>query len=529
MPVLTAIDVLGVQRFIFSSNRLRDVVAGSWLVHWSTSKHEALNGLVAEGNILLAAGGNAIIEFDSIERARKFTARYTRRLHDKAPGLEVVVAHKSFENGGLARALQEIQIELARMKTERMPSAPLLGISVTAVCQATGLPATGFNPGEPTVPLSTGVLKRRKEMDNACKRWSVFLDRHSGFAFPLELDDLGRTYGDTSLIGLVHIDGNGVGRKIKAWLLDKAGSGAKDSDVRREYRDWSEAIDELGVAAFQTVVNRVCQATEKGVEDGRESVRITGQPARLGFDLTKVDGGDWMLPLRPILLGGDDLTFVCDGRIALDLAETALSVFHNGNGVPHLGKVTASAGVAIVGAHAPIVRAYKLAENLCASAKSKLKKAGRSGDCALDWHIGASRPGETVASIRERQYRASSRQLTCRPYRLGVGKEEAETWNWLSKTLLDDPDVGLRGERWSKRRNKVKAFSELVREGPDGVKAALDAWRVVDKKLQLPQDIGEDGFFAKSRTPLLDAVELIDLHLVLELACHDQGNEEEKP
>src|SRR5262249_55209954 len=31
------------------------------------------------------------------------------------------------------------------------------------------------------------------------------------------------------------------------------------------------------------------------------------------------------LPIRPILLGGDDLTFVCDGRVALDLAATALA------------------------------------------------------------------------------------------------------------------------------------------------------------------------------------------------------------
>ncbi|MCX9080546.1 MAG: hypothetical protein OIN84_21475, partial [Candidatus Methanoperedens sp.] len=75
MPVLTAIDVLGVQRFIFSSNRLKDVVTGSYWVHWSTSREGALKDLVSREKILLAGGGNAIIEYDSIEKAREFAAR----------------------------------------------------------------------------------------------------------------------------------------------------------------------------------------------------------------------------------------------------------------------------------------------------------------------------------------------------------------------------------------------------------------------------------------------------------------------
>lgn len=146
MSLLTAIDVLGVQRFIFLSNRLRDVVTGSYLVHWSTSSEGALKKLVNTKHVLLAGGGNAIVEFDSIDKARTFTARYTRLLHDEAPGLEVAVVHKEFESGSLDRALQEIQTELARAKTERSPSVPLSGLSVTASCRQTGLPTTSAAP-----------------------------------------------------------------------------------------------------------------------------------------------------------------------------------------------------------------------------------------------------------------------------------------------------------------------------------------------------------------------------------------------
>jgi len=517
MPVLTAIDVLRVQRFVFSTNRVRDMVTGSFLVHWSTSREGALNSSKSHVpmNILLAGGGNAIVEFDSLDQARSFTAHYTHRLHEHAPGLEVLVVHRPFGKGHLAQTLQQIQIDLAREKTERLPSAPLLGLSVTASCVETGLPATGFDSSEPTTPLSQGILKRRQKKVEANKHWETFLKASEPFAFPLELDDLGRTVGDTSLIGVVHIDGNGVGDKIKKWLTDKAENGADDETVRHEYREWSQAIDDLGKKAFQAVVDRLRKALQE-----EKGWRIMGKPDYLSFDL-KFSDGQWMLPLRPILLGGDDLTFVCDGRIALDLTETAMNVFDNSH-VPHLGKIDACAGVAIVKVHAPFSRAYDLAADLCASAKRLIKEKKECG-CALDWHVGLPRPGESVENIRARQYRANGRDVTCRPYRLGSGREDRETWRWLSGTLLDDPKIGLRGQLWSRRRNKVKAFPELVREGPESVQAALDAWKVADPTLQLPKPIAQNGFFGTKRTPLLDALELLNVHLVLDGPEERQG------
>jgi len=520
MPVLTAIDVLGVQRFIFSSNRLRDAVAGSYLVHWSTSRDGALEGLVPKEKILLAGGGNAIVEFDSAEKARKFAAYYSRSLYDNAYGLEAAIAHQSFEPGGLAQALQNIQTELARQKVERVPAAPLLGLSVTASCQETGQPATGFDTdtkfdtdtNEPPVPLSRDVLNRRGVNEEANAHWSEYLINKDGFNFPMEMDHLGRTMGDTSQIGVVHVDGNGVGKKIASWLSRKIEDQADDDTVRREYREWSRAIDELGKEAFQTVTDRIWRAIKKEITEGKEKATVKGKQTDLSFELKRHEG-KWMLPLRPILLGGDDLTFVCDGRIALDLAETALAVFE-GSDVPHLGKITACAGVAITRVHAPFTRAYELAGKLCDNAKALVKQKDISS-CALDWHIGLSRPGESLSEIRKRQYCANGYQLTCRPYLVGASAGDTETWRWLTQALLDDPVRGLRGAPWSERRNKAKALAEMVREGPAGVMKAFNTWHVVDKNLDLPHDL-ENGFFDESRSPLLDALEILDLHMVLE-------------
>ncbi len=512
MPVLTAIDVLKVQPFIFASNRLRDVVAGSWQVHWSTSGDGALKDLVSRESLLMAGGGNAIIEFKTWHEARHFAARYTRRLYDEAPGLEVAVVHKAYDSGGLVQAFREIQVELARVKVERVPASPLLGLSVTAACRESGLPAVGFDNKEPTIPLSKEVLSRRQKVEEAKKRWAVFLRQCPGFVFPMELDKMGRTYGDTSLIGVVHVDGNRVGKKIKSWLDKKAESGAEDEFVRSEYREWFQAIDKLGNEVFQSVVDRVYHAIRKDLNNGRESMKMTGTPARLSFELSQEEG-EWLLPLRPILLGGDDLNFVCDGRIALDLAEASVSQFEKSD-IPHLGNICACAGVAIVPAHTPFMCSYALAENLSSSAKQMLKMKGDES-CALDWHIGTSRYGEVLDKVRS-QYQMKDRWLTCRPYRLGSDAGDEESWRWLSGTLLEDPERGLRGRHWSQGRNKVKALAEIIREGPEGVSAAFRSWRIAAPQLNLPKPIEEDGFFAKNRTPLLDAVELLDLHLILD-------------
>lgn len=527
MPVLTGIDVLGVQRFVFASNRLRDVVTGSFLVHWSTSCQGALSGLVTEKSILLAGGGNAIVEFHTIDEAKVFAALYTRRLYDKVPGLEVVLVHEIFENGKLAVSLQNLQIKLAKAKTERLPSVPLSGLSVTASCLETGLPATDFDSDETTVPISLNICKRRKKRKEANEYWYPFLKGKESFDFPLELDKLGRDKGDTSLIGIVHVDGNGVGAKIKEWLKEKVDSQVTDENVRYEYKEWSQAIDRLGQKALQAAVDRIFQSVVRS-SAGKKNKVSGGTPARLSFTLTEADDhGRWLLPIRPILLGGDDLTFVCDGRIALDLAETALCEFEHSN-ILHLGNITASAGIAIVRVHSPFARGYELAEKLCRSAKVKLKKENDIG-CALDWHIGIARPGEPLADIRKRQYLENSFELTCRPYRLGIGEGDIkETWRWLSRMLLGDNNCGLRGDVWSERRNKVKALGELVREGPDGVRSALKAWRVVDNKLQLPSPIENNGFIAV-RTPLRDAVEILDLHLVLGDAAMTKTVEEKLP
>lgn len=539
MPVLTAIDILGIQSYIFASNRLRDVVGASYLVEWATSRDGGLRleiENVPTPKVVVAAGGNAILWFDSIDAAKQFVLQYSRRLLDKAPGLDVTIAHQFYDHGKLARGLLALQVELAKAKLHRRPHVPQLGLSVMQPCAVTGLPASSNARQANNEWVSSRIAKIReaKTVEIAASRWEPFLPPDvcgRKACFPDVLDEMGRTRGDTSLIGVVHVDGNGIGKRIQRWLVSKLDDQSiTDDGVIDEYRKWSEALTKLGEDVLQAVITRLVNRIEHDQENG--GFFVCGQPSsprQLDFELGTDRDRAIRLPLRPILLGGDDLTFVCDGRIALDLATTALRAFvEQSSSVPALTflsgvPVTACAGVAIVKAHAPFNRSYQLSEDLCNSAKQAKRDAEPDTNCWIDWHIGTIRPDESVADIRKRQYEGDQgRKLTCRPYPIDGDSSRRLTWEWLDGELLGEPAKDGRNrlsfrnpEVWGERRNKVKALANVLADGDTAVQNQLQAWNSVDPGLGLPSPIDVNGFKG-SHTPLLDAVELLDVHLRLE-------------
>jgi|GEM_PF-688839 len=544
MPVLTGVDVLDIQRYIFGSNRLRDVLAASWMVEHVTSLDALAQWGLTRGRILLAAGGNAVLQFDALDAAdptkaaRNWTAAYTRWLQETAPGLEVAVAHHPYAANGLGRALQALQIKVAQRKLSRIPSAPQLGLSVTASCAITGLPAADLDQD---IPVSRQIKQLRNRHQEAKDRWNPFrpvLPSPSPWTadFPIELDLMGRTHHHTSLVGVVHVDGNGVGRMIADWLQRQVDDGTNDETVWMKCGEWSRTLRDLGDTVLHALVVRVTGCLEEAGDHGNRYCALRGTPDELGFrlndwhdDLLRRTTDDTVfLPLRPILLGGDDLTFVCDGRIALDLAVGALDEFGR-HDIPHLGenggttRLTACAGVAMVKAHAPFHRSYELASGLCDSAKQARREANSPTSSWLDWHIGTTRPGETVATIRARQY--GNGTLTMRPYPLPGSVARTQTWGWLDQELLG-PGTGVaagsngfRGnDRWNESRNRVKQLGSLATDGKAEVQRQFRAWQASEHGvLAMPAALPDDGYLG-SQTPLVDAIELIDLHLRLEMA-----------
>lgn len=525
---MTLVEVVGVQQYVFSSPRLRDAVAASQVVRTATAQavlDECLSGL--DGRVVMAASGVAALLFDSggdDGEPGEFAARYSRRLLEEAPGLEVVVVHQAYEPGGLAGALLVAGARLARAKLERPPPQIPPGLGVTAVCQETGGPATGTDrtdPEDPSRPLSEQVLARRRKLQEAVQRWQdMIVD--PGLVLPLMLDRLGATPGQASYLGMVQVDGNAVGQRLIGWLSRCAEAGTPDNEVEDRARGWSQALHAACETVVQRVVDRVVAAVHTpGREPGGWWVR--GRPERLCFALHE-ENGKVFLPVRPILAGGDDVLLVCDGRIALDLAACAVDAFA-GAELPALDAddddepLTASAGVAILPLHTPFPRAQALAGQLTVRAKAAARhhreETGQALS-AMDWHAGLPPLGAQFDDLRAG---LEDRGLTLRPYLLDPDGPVG-SWQWFVDKVLGGQDPALRGPSWSSARSKLHGLPAVARQGWRQVADTIQAWQIPRPDLQLPTGLdtpASEGFYAGD-SPLPEAVELVDLALLLEPA-----------
>ena len=120
-------------------------------------------------------------------------------------------------------------------------------------------------------------------------------------------------------------------------------------------RELSQSVNDAGINALKTVIRAIDDSIEEGLFIGKFGT----------FDLKpiKQGKGKYYLPFRPLVYGGDDVTFVCDGRLGLELAAIYLQAFEKEK------DFTACAGICVVKTHYPFARAYQLSEELCRKAK----------------------------------------------------------------------------------------------------------------------------------------------------------------
>ena len=263
-------------------------------------------------------------------------------------------------------------------------STPLLGLGVTAACVYTGTPAVAYRERR---WLSAEACAKQEAAPDGARRLKSHLTniRYQSYGFIEDFNLLGQ-HGEASYMALIHTDGNNMGRRIEAHG-EQLESQADNEKYAQAQHAFSERVKTVARATLNSTVAMLLENIE--VDDqGRKS--IAGKaPIVTGYDEQhrKID----LLPFRPIVFGGDDVTFVCEGRIGLSVAVKYLRQF-SAQILKDEKQAYARAGVAIVKAHYPFARAYDLAEELCASAKKRIK-ALRPDDASatmLDWHFATS-------------------------------------------------------------------------------------------------------------------------------------------
>ncbi|RIK82030.1 hypothetical protein DCC62_00925 [candidate division KSB1 bacterium] len=549
--ILTMLDTSGIQPYIFGSNRLQENIGASELVYRATTlwafealakanfKHNVLkpalldwdldpnraieHDATLDAEVVYAGGGNTFIIFRNLDQAKLFAQVLTRKILEEAAGLTVVAQHLSIEwnnpDHRLDMKRKELLRKLGAHKQARLPSMPLLGLGVTAACESTGLVAVQTNEKlklrkeEETRLISREIACKLRWRNKANERLLHYLEplpSGTHFEFPYEIDKLGRIEGEESYVAVIHADGNGMGGHIDR-IGERVAKEVDATDVakfNREYvkqiRSFSQEVNKAGLAALGAVVAEL----DKAIKWSKDKKKY------LVSDKVPLEDNLY-LPIRPLVFGGDDVTFLCNAQLGLALATVYLKAFEyeTKKEERNLRAMHACAGIAMVKMHYPFARAYALSEQLAGNAKKFVREEAKEDCSALDWHFALSGLSGSLGAIRKREYeRSNGDKLYLRPVRLYKKDDTDQHGRYWIDGIERVIHEFQNDEKWEKRRNKVKGLREHLRLGPLEVEKYCFEYALP----ALPELIaGEKHGWAGDRCVYFDAIELMDHHVPL--------------
>ncbi len=404
--VLAMYDVRGIQNYIFKTSKVKDAIGASALVEdiienaisYACKTKDIsdsdidLEWFNADGPIaytekerriqaLYIGGGNAYFIYESRELAVEVSRVMARYTIDNTYSLQLAVAitDKTDSYKDDYRRLNE---EMIRTKDRMVVSKPLDALPIMAVENKTGLPITSVEKyKDTTIKLSTeSDLKRR-----AGKNKRNF--DGTGEAERI-LDSYTTRKGSDSMIAVVHIDGNNMGSRIRGLV--------------EGIDDYKEAISLMRTISYninntyKTVFNSMADHYNNSIKDNS----LLGKKDNKNCFVMK------------ILTAGDDITYVCNAKIAISTVEYFVKHITEygmlGKNGEKKNRFSVCAGIAYINSHFPFNVGYDVAEECCDAAKKKAKEKGNLVDGEignwLDYQICKNIHTLNLELTRSREY-----------------------------------------------------------------------------------------------------------------------------
>lgn len=350
--------VQGIQSFIFQTNKLQEIVGASELVEEICGDFfkDQVGDTFKEENLLVGAAGNIKYVFDSKDECASIARNFPKAVMEKASG--ITISQAVVEVGKYEDDIQELENRLRVQRNKAITIRDNAGLMATETARRTG--GVGFKYENDEV-LDQGQVQKLKASKIANKRLTKDIFNTKEFAaeaFPFDIGEMVKKETNQSWIAVIHADGNSLGKKLIEMggiLKEEAGQGA--------FRSFSKKLDESTKAAARIAFDEVvANAVEKE--------------------------GLHKIPFRPVLLGGDDLTAIIRGDLALDFTHVFLDAFEKEtkrefasfdtdyglNKTLFSEELTACAGIAYIKASYPFHYGVTLAESLCQEAKKVSRK-----------------------------------------------------------------------------------------------------------------------------------------------------------
>ena len=530
-------DTRSIQRYIFSSNHLKTNIGASSLVDnvfrselittlrdvlgkdqvdaetWEKVQAPDWLQMPQKCRVGYIGGGNALVLFRddlvSEDDLRKIVKEFTASLLQSHPGLRTGAAFGDFwlddegrfldENGipvdeqHPADCLAALIHKLKQWQSSVFPEVNVPYTGLTLLCPEIGEAATRWD-GKDERFLSWEVMAKREAGEAAKGKLLEKLqsalspeekDALSQYAFPDELNKLGQQETE-SYIAIVHIDGNNMGEKFA------------NCKTLTERKNLSIDLSRKTTKAFASML----------LQADKEYASCKDFLDRKFFD--PVGNGRHFLPIRPLVLGGDDLTFICTAKLALRYAKRVMDAMMAEG-------VDTCAGISIQPQNYPFFRGYMLAEQACDAAKGEMRALRKEGkaekSCWLDFVIRHGEQAPNLAQIREQEYQTHFGSTHFGPYRVDVPESDERALINLTSGL-----TFLKSKEKGNRRlamNKIKKLRDVIQHG------GQHEWEKFRQRLEERSDAlpkikawsqYEDALWQNGKTPYIDVIEMLDFY-----------------
>lgn len=433
--ILALYDCRSKQEYIYRTNRVQEITGASELLsslfkdffnkenkqfrikgNWHEKAEgdfiENFNSSGLDSEVIYEGGGNLCVIFKDKATYINVNKALSRQVLEKTYTVSIIASAVEV-SGDFVDDRARLYAENAMQKNLGSYHIPCNVLPFTQVDRLTY---------QPIVEKSSGKEYTSESIRKKCKYEEVSKKSKTDSKQILENEfDAMTEKGTESLLAIIYIDGNNMGRKVK--------------EITANVNDYTSGVNAL--RGFSEETNR--DFVEKPIKAIEE---------RLTELYNSEDTHKNRYSYRKVISGGDEITIVCNAHAVPDILDTYFETLTSES------SNSACAGVAIFHSHAPFADVYEIAEQSCEMGKKLSHKSDSEGKNYIDFHYCHAGITNSLDEIRDHQ----EAKFTARPYEYSSDWQEFKRIGKMLKGI---------------NRSDVKALGEAIIKGNSYYKTEL--------------------------------------------------------